>query len=86
MEVKEGEIASKDLALKLLEKYSAIEIATAYVELCTFPPIQVEMKQLPTIEPVKITKEEFNNHFKIVDEQGEPIKRGRKSKKEKKEE
>lgn len=81
-DVKEGNISSKDLALKLLEKNSAIEVAIAYVELCAFPPVKVELKEVSEVktEPIKLTKEVFKNHFIIVDENGEQVKRGRKKK------
>ena len=82
-DVKEGNISSKDLALKLLEKYSAVEVATDFVELCAFPTF-VEVKEISEVkaEPIKITKEAFKDHFIIVDEKGDQVKRGRKKKEE----
>lgn len=34
--IREGELSSKDIAIELVEKYTAIEIAIAYVEEVVF--------------------------------------------------
>jgi hypothetical protein len=68
--LKNGEISSKEMALKLVQENSAFEIALAFVE----ELFSKELNDDAQVEKILVTQAEFDTHFRI--------KRPRKTKKE----